>query len=149
MSGAFDNPVTSMDESQEESMKVVDKIFAAAQPGAVYGVPVVSGSYTVITASEVTAGGGFGYGRGLGGAPATTSSQMAGEQASQAHHHDSVGGGGGGGWSFGRPVAIIVIGPDGVQIRPVVDATKLALAGITAWGAMAVMFRKMRKASKD
>ena len=152
MNEAFDNLVTSMDKSQEESMKVVDKIFAAAQPGAVYGVPVVSGSYTVITASEVAAGGGFGFGRGLGGAPATPSSQMPGEQASQAQHHESVGGGGGGGGgggSSGRPVAIIVIGPDGVRIRPVVDATKLALAGITAWGAMAVMLRKMRKASKD
>ena len=147
----FDNLVASMDKSQEESMKVVDKIFAAAQPGAVYGAPVVSGSYTVITASEVVAGGGFGFGRGVGRAPAITSNQTPGEQTPRAQGQGSVGGGGGGGGgggSSGRPVAIIVIGPDGVRIRPVVDATKLALAAITTWGAMAVMLRKMRKASR-
>jgi uncharacterized spore protein YtfJ len=151
MSETVDNLVASMNKSQEESMKVVDKILAAAQPGAVYGAPVVSGSYTVITASEVVAGGGFGFGSQLSPTPATTSGQTPDEQAPQAQRQEPVaigGGGGGGGGSTGRPVAIIVMGPDGVRVRPVLDITKLALAWVTAGGAMALMLRRMRKASK-
>ena len=33
-------------------------------------------------------------------------------------------GGGGGGYTFARPVAAITIGPDGVTVEPIVDATK-------------------------
>ncbi len=50
--------------SEEGVMALVDKLIATARPGAVYGEPVTSGSYTVITASEVTAAGGFGLGSG-------------------------------------------------------------------------------------
>jgi hypothetical protein len=32
-----------------------------------------------------------------------------------------------------------VIGPNGVKVRPVVDVTKLALAGLTTWGAIAMV----------
>ena len=145
MTESSDNLVASMDKSQEQSMKVMDKIFAAAQPGAVYGAPVISGNYTIITASEVAAGGGFGYGRGVATAPALSASKTPGEEVSQ--RPESMGAGGGGG-SSGRPVAVIVIGPDGVQVKPVVDVTKLALAGITAWGAMLVTLRTMFKESK-
>jgi uncharacterized spore protein YtfJ len=95
--------VSSMAEKAEAiSDKVVDKLYMAAQPGAVFGPPVVVGDYMVITASEVAAGGG-------------------------------------GGGSLGRPIAAIVIGPNGVKVRPIVDATKLALAAITAWGAIALV----------
>jgi uncharacterized spore protein YtfJ len=55
---------------------------------------------------------------------------------------------GGGGGSSGRPVAVIVIGPDGVTIKPIFDATKLALAAITTTGAMLAVLRRVRKASK-
>jgi uncharacterized spore protein YtfJ len=55
---------------------------------------------------------------------------------------------GGGGGSSGRPVAIIIIGPDGVTVKPVVDVTKIALAGVTAWGTMLMLLRRMRQASK-
>lgn len=55
---------------------------------------------------------------------------------------------GGGGGSSGQPVAIIIIGPDGVTVKPVVDVTKIALAGVTAWGTMFMLLRGMRKAGK-
>lgn len=113
-----------------------DRLFAAAQPGAVFGEPVRAGEYTVITASEVAAGGGFGGGRGLGPAAAP------GENRSMAVGGGGIGGGGG---STGRPVAVIIIGPDGVRVQPVVDPTKIALTVITAWGAVAGSLFRMRR----
>ena len=71
------------------------------------------------------------------------------EEGSQAEQANSGGGGiGGGGRSAGRPVAIIIIGPEGVTVKPVFDVTKIALAGITAGITMFAMLRKVRKASK-
>jgi uncharacterized spore protein YtfJ len=102
---------------------LLDKVTAAAQPSVVFSQPIEANGYTVITASEVVSTGGFGVG-----------SDDRGNS-----------GGGGGGFSMARPVASIVIGPDGVKVRPVVDVTKLALAGITAWGAMAVTLARMAR----
>ncbi len=136
------------DKSSEQLRAMLERIFAAAQPGAVFSEPVVSGNYTIITASEVTSGGGFGSGVGFG--PATPSAkQQPGEEVSQSEQANSGGGGiGGGGGSAGRPVAIIIIGPDGVTVKPVFDLTKIALAGITAWTTMLAVLRRARKASK-
>jgi hypothetical protein len=55
---------------------------------------------------------------------------------------------GGGGGSSGRPVAIIIIGPEGVSVKPILDITKVVLAGIPVWIAMLTMFRKVLQASK-
>ena len=136
------------DKSSEQLRPMMERIFAAAQPGAVYSEPVVSGNYTIITASEVTSGGGFVSGGGFG--PATPSAQQQpGEEVSQAEQANSGGGGiGGGGGSAGRPVAIIIIGPDGVTVKPVLDLTKIVLAGISAWTMMLAVLRRPRKASK-
>ncbi len=43
------------------------------------------------------------------------------------------------------PVAVITIGADGVQVRPVVDVTKVGLALVTAVGAMLVARRRLRR----
>jgi uncharacterized spore protein YtfJ len=61
--------VSLIDRAGEQAPKMLEKFFAAAQPGAVFGQPVESGSYTIITAAEVTSGGGFGVGMGCGPAP--------------------------------------------------------------------------------
>jgi hypothetical protein len=47
---------------------------------------------------------------------------------------------------MGRPVAVVAIGPDGVTTKPVVDATTLALAGLTAWPTMLGRLRARRRA---
>src|SRR5438045_1652345 len=120
------NNLLSLAEKNREHLSTLsERIFAAARPDAVYSAPVVSGNYTIVTASEVTAGGGFGFGGGLGGrsTPSSTKEQPE-EVRSQSEQLDSGGGGlGGGGGSSGRPVAVIVIGPDGVTVKPVFDAT--------------------------
>jgi len=142
------NLLSLTDKNSEQLRTVLERLFAAAQPGAVYSEPVVSGNYTIITASEVTAGGGVGSGVGFGPA-APRAQKQPNEEGSQAEQANSGGGGiGGGGGSAGRPVAIIIIGPEGVTVKPVFDLTKIALAGITAWTAMLAVLRRARKASK-
>jgi len=119
-------------ETQGRIAGLMEKIYSAAHVRAVYSDPIQSGNYTVITASEVMAGGGFGIGQGFGSAPgqAQTADPDAGPSAGGG------GGGGGGGGSMGRPVAVVLIGPQGVEVRPVVDVTKIALAALTAWAVM-------------
>src|SRR5581483_2364125 len=138
---------SAIEKDQQQTQLVAQKIFAAAQPGAVFGEPVVQGAYTVITASEVKAGGGFGLGRSFGpAAPRAAPSEAGAPPASAPAAETLGGGGGGGGWSEGRPVAIVVIGPQGVQVRPVVDVTKLLIAVVSAWiGIGAALARARRR----
>jgi len=121
-------------ESRAEA--ILARLFAAAQPGSVFAEPLEAGGYTVITASEVMSAGGFGSGQGSGrGARLEAAPNAAGEGA----------GAGGGGYSSGRPVAAIVIGPEGVTIRPILDTTKLLIAGISAWASVAVFLGRLVK----
>jgi len=100
----------------------------------------------MITASDVAAGGGFGYGAGTAPEKASHGSKHEDEVAMKV---GGGSGGGGGGGSTGRPVAAIVVGPDGVKVRPIVDVTKVALAGITAWGSIAFMALRLSRAKKS
>lgn len=129
--------VAAMDKGPDYGTQLVQHIFAVADVKAVFSEPVVQGEYTVITASEIGAGGGFGFGRGFGLGPG----EDAGANASQG----GGSGGGGGGGAGGRPVAVIVIGPDGVKVQPVVDVTKFMLGAISAWVAVAMMLGAGRK----
>lgn len=137
-------------ESGGRALDLIDSTFerflAAASVDAVYGKPVKQGDYVIIPAAEVLSGVGFGagYGSGSGGSAADSAeSQTAGGSG-------SGGGGGGGGRVLSRPVAVIIASPDGVRVEPVVDATKIALAALTAGGFMLGMLAKMmRGPSKD
>ncbi len=137
MSESSNGVATMAAQASEQSDKIIDKLYAAAEPGAVFSAPYASGEYTIITASEVGAGGGFGFGMG-------TST----EQKSPDGGATGGGGGGGGGGSMGRPIAAIVIGPDGVKVKPIVDATKVALAAIGAWSAVAFIASRLARAKK-
>lgn len=127
--------------SLEQGSQMLDKILAAARPGAVFGEPVKAGDYTIITACEVTSGGGFGSGMGSGPIKAGVGQ----EGISTGEPVSSGGGMGGGGGAMSRPVATIIIGPDGVRVEPIVDVTKLGLAGITAWVAMGTLLIRFVK----
>jgi uncharacterized spore protein YtfJ len=142
-----DETASLADSAGEQAPKILEKMFAAARPGAVFGQPVEAGGYTLITASEVTSGGGFGVGTSRGPVP-RDSRQPTPVEAAPPAGSQSVGGGGfgGGGGSMGRPVAVIAIGPSGVTVRPVVDVTKVALAALTASLALLRLRRAMRKA---
>jgi len=144
----LEEAVALLDKAREQAATMLERIFAAAQPGAVYGQPVGAEGHTVITAAEVTSGGGFGMGMGLGppSTPGGRAAPTAEATRPETRQTGGAGGLGGGGGSMGRPVAVIAIGPDGVRVKPVVDVTKVALAGLTAWATMLGLLRARRRA---
>lgn len=127
----------------ESRSKMFDRLLSAADSSKVFGQPVTCGEYTVITASEVASGGGYGLGMGFGLPQATKGKASESSGASAGNAGEGGGGGtGGGGGSMGRPVAAITLGPDGVTVKPVVDVTKVGLAALTALGAMGALLAK-------
>lgn len=135
--------IGSVDKTEEQLLSGMQGIFSAARASAVYGEPQQVGDQMLITVSEVSAGGGFGFGRGIG-----TASEEETATDSDGVSAGGGGGGGGGGGSTARPVAVILVGPDGVKVKPVVDVTKIALAAITAWGVMIPTLVRIARASR-
>ena len=144
MGSTLNEMIHSVDRYQEQGQAWMEKLLAAARPGAVFGEPVKAGNYTLITASEIGAGGGFGLAGG-GVSPVDISREAPGEKKEDSSGGSGIGGGGG---SAGRPVAAIIIGPEGVRVEPVVDVTKIALAVFTTAGAMLLMLGKMNSMSR-
>jgi uncharacterized spore protein YtfJ len=150
MSEEFNEVMVTAVKNQEQAAELVEKLFAVAQPGAVYGEPVTAEGHTVITASEVSVGMGFGYGIGGGSAGARRRQRESEDEPQDEGSEVGVGsGGGGGGASMGRPVAAITIGPKGVRVDPIVDVTKIALAFFTTIGSMFMILSKMRRANRS
>lgn len=137
--------------SQKQATRLFERLMGVAQPQSVYSEAVTSGEYTVITASEVTTGLGFGFGVGGGTGNFPVSQEAEQENESEAPKEGqgsgSGGGGGGGGGSMARPVAVIAVSPQGVEIQPVVDVTKLGLALLVTAGSMLMMLSRMRRLS--
>ncbi|HET9918890.1 MAG TPA: hypothetical protein VFQ30_03540 [Ktedonobacteraceae bacterium] len=137
MKNTVSDVLAATSERDQQLTRSMEKIFSAAHASSVFSEPVTNGGYTVITACEVAAGGGFGSGQGNGTGP-----EQVGE-GSQSQLTSGGGGGiGGGGFSRGRPIAAIIVGPEGVTIRPILDLTRIALAGIGLWSSVLVLFRK-------
>ncbi|GIK72578.1 MAG: hypothetical protein BroJett021_15660 [Chloroflexota bacterium] len=126
----FTLPVRSVDEAG----RLIGRLFDVARTDAVYSPPLTQSGVTVITASELSVSMGVGFGGGEG----------EGDESG-----GSGGGGGGGGFALGRPVAVITIDQHGVTVQPVFDLTKVAIAGITALGAMFIAYRRMARASRE
>ena len=55
--------------TQKKANELLAKLFETAKPTAVFSPPVISGDYILITAAEVTAVFGAGYGGGVGVGP--------------------------------------------------------------------------------
>lgn len=133
-------------ESQTNTQDLLEQLFDAANPEAVFSAPIVSGDYTIINASDLSVGLGVGY--GLGASSGAAEDEDADESGKDGASLDAGTGGGGGGGTVNRPIAVISIGPDGVDVEPIVDVTKIILAFFTVVGSMALMFSKMRKLSR-
>jgi uncharacterized spore protein YtfJ len=91
----------------------------------------------------------MGYGYGAGGGVEAADESAAEEETAEEAQSGFGAGGGGGGVSGSRPVAAISIGPEGVCVQPVVDATKIALAFVTALGALFMMGNRMKRVSRE
>jgi uncharacterized spore protein YtfJ len=97
-----------------------------------WGEPLVHGDTAVLPAAEVVTVAGFGMGGGAGRDPSGDGG--------------GGGGGGGGGKTFSRAVAAVVVTPHGVEVHPVLDWTKVALAALTAGSFVVAGWLRSRKA---
>jgi len=118
----------------------VDRVFDAARPDTVFAAPVTVDGRTIVGATEVLLAVGAGGGGGGGRPTAETDSPAEGEGFSV--------GVGGGGTAQARPVAVIIIEPDGVRVEPVVDVTEIGLAALTVVGSALLMFGRMWSLSR-
>lgn len=129
------------DPSLDTIEQIMDCLLASASVEAVYGAPVKQRDTLILPAAEVVAVSGFGVGQGFGGPEGQNEAAMG-----------AGGGGGGGGSVIARPVAVVILSPDGVRVEPVLDWTKIALAGITfaafAVGALARLGQMQRRFNK-
>jgi uncharacterized spore protein YtfJ len=122
------------DNSLEMVQDTMEEFLAAADVRAVYGEPIQHGDTTIIPTAEVLSGLAFGFGGGGGTGT---------DQNSDKPVQGSGSGGGGGGRVLSRPVAVVVASAEGVRVEPVIDITKIALAGLTALGFMVGMMFRM------
>ncbi len=108
----------------------LEKMFAAfedlkkiANVSAVFGQPETVGDKTIIPIAQVSYG--FGMGFGEGQSPV---------EDEEGEPQEGKSGGGGGGASV-RPLAVLEITPEETSVTSVVDATRIALAGLAlaAW----------------
>jgi len=128
------NPNPPVEAGLEVFQDTVEEFLAAADVRVVYGEPIQHDDTIIIPTAEVLCAMGFGIGSGSG-----TNADENPDKPSQG----SGSGGGGGGRILSRPVAVVVASPEGVRIEPVVDITKIALAGLTAFGFMVGMMFRM------
>jgi len=102
----------------EQIRQAIAEVIGPASPATVFSEPHVIGDDLVISAAAWERGGGFGFGAGQGGDP---------------KGGDGAGGGGGfGGGSQGRPVAVIRVGPGGIEVVPIIDFTKVGITALLA-----------------
>ena len=102
----------------EDIFQAIEDMRDKASVSAVYGEPVQVGEKTIIPVADIKYGFGFGYGEGSGG---------------NGEEEEAPGGGQGGGVGGGmaaRPVAVLEITDAGVQVKPVTDEGRIALAAI-------------------
>jgi uncharacterized spore protein YtfJ len=115
----------------------MEEFLAAADVRVVYGEPIQHEDTIIIPTAEVLCVLGFGLGSGGG---------FSAEQNAEKPSEAKGSGGGGGGRILSRPVAVVIASPEGIRVEPVVDITKVALAGLTALGFMVgMMFRMSRR----
>ena len=108
-----ERPNDQLSDFKATSDKFMSTIANVANVEAAFGPARVVGDHTLIPVAEVVAG--MGTGMGTGRDPAGA----------------GAGGAGGGGGAVVRPIATVVVGPDGVEIKPVYDLTKIWLAALT------------------
>jgi len=117
---------SSIDRVGDRLQAVLEGLVGPASPSAVFSEPQPVGDDLVFTAAAWERGGGFGFGIGEG------------KDADGSG--GSGGGAGGGGGSSGRPVAVIRVGADGIEVRPVLDLTRIGVtlltAGVGVWSAL-------------
>ena len=114
-----------MNDEARPNLEPIEKMVDGLGVGAVFGEPIREGGVTVVPVAEVRFAFGYGYGSGRGSVQEAEGEPRTGE--------GSGGGSGAGGRASAR--GYIRISADEVRFEPVLDITRLALAGIAfaAW----------------
>lgn len=108
-----------------------DKFIDVASVENVYGKPVQKDDALIIPTAEIMSG--MGFGTGFGENP----------QGDGGKRSQTGGGGGGGGRVVSRPVATIIADRDGVRVEPVIDKTKITIAGLVAGSLLGFMLLRL------
>jgi uncharacterized spore protein YtfJ len=128
-----------MNDEARPNLEPIEKMVDGLGVNAVFGEPIREGGVTVVPVAEVRFAFGYGYGSGRGRGEETEGGPSTADEGS-----------GGGSGAGGRASAkgYVRIAADEVRFEPVLDVTRLALAGI-AFAAWSVFWigRAMRAAS--
>jgi uncharacterized spore protein YtfJ len=121
--------------STDELVREVTGIPKELGASACFGEPIERDGHTLVPVARVN----FGYGLGFGGGGTTKFAPS--ENGNQSENTEGGGGGGGGGGGSSTPVAVIDISDRGVDIRPIEDKTRMAMAVfmMVAWNAFWTM----------
>jgi uncharacterized spore protein YtfJ len=114
-----------MNDEARPNVEPIEKMVEGLGVGAVFGEPIREGGVTVIPVAEVRFAFGYGYGSGRGRR----------EEAEDKPRTEEGSGGGSGAGGRASAKGYIRISADEVRFEPVLDVTRLALAGIAfaAW----------------
>ncbi len=123
----------------ETVAQMMERFSAAASAAICFGTPVKIDDRTIIPVAEVVAGFGAGGGGGEG-----KQEPERGVEVEEGKASGSGEGAGGGGFSRARPVAAVIVSPEGVTVEPVVDATQIAMAGVAAAAFLGFWFVRMQ-----
>jgi uncharacterized spore protein YtfJ len=115
-------------EEMQAMFEKIGKIPDEVDVNRVFGEPQEIGGRFVIPVAEVA----YGFGMGFGMGTDVEKVEVEGEppEMEEEEKPDMGVGGGGGGGARVRPLAYIEVGPEGTQIKPVMDEQKIAFAGI-------------------
>ena len=141
MAEKFDRIADVSGETEIQSLELLEKLVDVAKPEAVFSKPIKVGDTQLITASEIQVG--LGYGHGLGSGPQYISNMP--EEGEESEEIGMGGGGGGGGGASGRPIAVIHIREDSVEVEPILDLTKITLAFFTMLGSIFFLGSRINK----
>lgn len=118
----------------------LDKVPEEVNVNAVFGKPETVGNRMLIPVAEIS----YGFGVGVGSVPqcedeageaVEPGEETYGSAEVEAAEKEPPSGAGGGAGARARPIAYIELGPEGTQVKPIMDEQKIALAAILlgAW----------------
>lgn len=122
----------------EEMLSRIGQVHDRASVKTVFGEPLQIDGRTIIPVAKVR----YGFGVGFGG-------MGRGKKEREEQEPSGEGGGGGAGVSV-TPVALLEITGQETKVKPVVDVTRLAVAGmlLAAWNVLWITYTIRRVAAK-
>ncbi len=121
--------------SLDRMFEVLEGLRETTSADVAFGQPQEVEGRVLIPVASVATGFGVGFGRGVAEEEDEESEMSRGkEEADALEAEKAAEGGGAGGGAGARPVAVIEVTPEKTVIRPIVDESKVALAGIMLGG---------------